>query len=91
MKTYQEMSKEELLQEKQSLEAEYEKIKDAKLNLDMSRGKPGAEQLDLSMPMLNVLTADSILKSENGTDVRNYGIVDGIPEAKRLGAQMIDF
>lgn len=90
MKTYQEMSKEELLQEKQSLEAEYEKIKDAKLNLDMSRGKPGAEQLDLSMPMLNVLTADSILKSENGTDVRNYGIVDGIPEAKRLIAQMIE-
>ncbi len=90
MKTYQEMSKEELLQEKQSLEAEYEKIKEAKLNLDMSRGKPGAEQLDLSMPMLNVLTADSILKSENGTDVRNYGIVDGIPEAKRLVAQMID-
>ena len=90
MKTYQEMSKEELLQEKQSLEAEYEKIKEAKLNLDMSRGKPGAEQLDLSMPMLNVLTADSILKSENGTDVRNYGIVDGIPEAKRLIAQMIE-
>lgn len=89
MKTYQEMTKEELLQEKTALEAEYEKIKAAGLALDMSRGKPGAEQLDLSMPMMDVLTSESILKSEDGTDLRNYGIIDGIPEAKKLIADMI--
>ncbi len=89
MKTYQEMTKEELLQEKTALEAEFEKIKAAGLALDMSRGKPGAEQLDLSMPMMDVLTSESILKSEDGTDLRNYGIIDGIPEAKKLIADMI--
>ncbi len=89
MKTYQEMTKEELLQENAALSAEYEKIKSAGLALDMSRGKPGAEQLDLSMPMMDALTSESILKSENGTDLRNYGVIDGIPEAKKLIADMI--
>ncbi len=89
MKTYQEMSRGELLQEQAVLEAEYEKIKEAGLNLDMSRGKPGVEQLELSMPMLDVLNSQSILKSENGTDLRNYGILDGIPEAKRLFGDML--
>ena len=42
------------------------------------------EQLDLSMPMMDVLNAESVLASENGTDVRNYGVLDGIPEAKEL-------
>lgn len=89
MKMYQEMSKEELLQEKEALEAEYEKIKGLGLALDMSRGKPGADQLDLSMPMMDVLTSESMLKSENGMDLRNYGVLDGIPEAKELISGMI--
>jgi DNA-binding transcriptional MocR family regulator len=89
MKTYQEMSREELLAEKKSLEAEYEKIKAQNLALDMSRGKPGAEQLDLSLPMMDVLNSKSNYKSENGMDLRNYGGLDGIPEAKRLVAGMI--
>ena len=89
MKTYQEMSKEELMQEKTALEQEYAKIVEKGLALDMSRGKPSAEQLDLSMPMMDVLTSESILKSENGTDLRNYGVLDGIPEAKALVAEMI--
>ena len=89
MKTYQEMNREELLQEQALLEAEYERMKAAGLNLDMSRGKPGVEQLELSMPMLDVLNSKSILKSENGTDLRNYGILDGIPEAKRLFGDML--
>ena len=84
MKTYQEMSKEELTQELTALKAEYEKIKGMGLALDMSRGKPGADQLDLSMGMLDVLDSKTALKSENGTDLRNYGVLDGIPEAKRL-------
>ncbi len=89
MKSYREMTKEELLQEKAGLEAEYEKIKASGLALDMSRGKPGADQLDLSMPMMDVLTSKSLLKSEDGFDLRNYGVLDGIPEAKRLVAGML--
>jgi aspartate/methionine/tyrosine aminotransferase len=89
MKTYQEMSREELLAEKKALEGEYEKIKAQGLALDMSRGKPGADQLDLSLPMMDVLNSKSCFKSENGMDLRNYGGLDGIPEAKRLVAGMI--
>lgn len=89
MKKYQEMTREELLQEKAALEAEYDKIKEMGLNLDMSRGKPGADQLDLAMPMLDVLTSKEVIESENGADLRNYGIVDGIPEAKKLVADMV--
>ena len=89
MKKYQEMTREELLQEKTALEAEFAKIKEMGLNLDMSRGKPGSDQLDLAMPMLDVLTSKEVTESENGTDLRNYGIVDGIPEAKKLVADMV--
>ena len=89
MKKYQEMTREELLQEKTELEAEFAKIEEMGLNLDMSRGKPGSDQLDLAMPMLDVLTSKEVIESENGTDLRNYGIVDGIPEAKKLVADMV--
>lgn len=89
MKSYQEMTKDELLQEKKALETQFRKIKEMGLALDMSRGKPGADQLDLSMDMMDVLDAKTELKSENGTDLRNYGILDGIPEAKRLIADMV--
>ena len=89
MKKYQEMTKEELLQEQAALEAEYAKIKEMGLDLDMSRGKPGTDQLDLAMPMLDVLNSKSVLKSENGLELRNYGGLDGIPEAKKLIAEMV--
>ena len=89
MKSYQEMTKEELLQEKEALEAAYEEIKAKGLSLDMSRGKPAAEQLDIAMDIFNVLDSESIISTENGTDVRNYGILDGIPEAKQLIADMV--
>ena len=89
MKKYQEMTKEELLQEQTALEAEYAKIKEMGLALDMSRGKPGTDQLDLAMPMLDVLNSKSVLKSENGLELRNYGGLDGIPEAKKLIAEMV--
>ena len=90
MKSYLEMSKEELLQEKASLEAEYAKIKDLGLSLDMSRGKPGNDQLEISLPMMNVIHSGTEYVSENGVDLRNYAVLDGIPEAKRLIAEMID-
>ena len=89
MKKYTEMTKDELMQEKTALEAEYEKIKNLGLSLDMSRGKPGADQLNLSLPMLDVLKSDSDMKSESGLDVRNYACLDGIPEAKALIAGMV--
>ena len=89
MQKYQEMTKEELLVEKADLEKQFEEIKALNLKLDMSRGKPSAEQLDISMDMLDVLDSKSVLKSENGMDLRNYGIMDGIPEAKRLMAEVM--
>ncbi len=90
MKSYAEMTKEELLQEKAALEAQYESICALGLKLDMSRGKPAKAQLDLTQPMLDVLDSSSVLESENGLDLRNYGGLDGIPEAKALIAGMID-
>lgn len=89
MKPYRELSKEELLALQAELQAEYDAEQEKSLNLDISRGKPGKEQLDLSMPMMDVLNAESVLASENGTDVRNYGVLDGIPEAKELMAGMV--
>lgn len=88
MKTYQEMTREELMKEKEKLENAYEEIKAKGLALDMSRGKPGADQLELSMGMMDCLDSKTEIISENGTDLRNYGIVDGIPEAKQLMADM---
>ena len=89
MQKYQEMAKEELLVEKAALEKQFEEIKALNLKLDMSRGKPAAAQLDLAMDMLDVLDSKSVLKAENGMDLRNYGILDGIPEAKRLMAEVL--
>ena len=89
MKNYQEMTREELLAEESILEKEYEKIKGLGLALDMSRGKPGADQLDLAMPMLDVLSSKDVIEAEDGTDLRNYGILDGISEAKKLVADMV--
>ena len=90
MKSYLELSKEELLQEKASLESEYAKIKDLGLSLDMSRGKPGNDQLEISLPMMNVIHSGTEYVSENGIDLRNYAVLDGIPEAKRFIAEMIE-
>lgn len=89
MKSYQEMNREELLQEKQSLEAQYKEFCEKGLKLDMSRGKPSVEQLDLAMPMFDVLNSQTPLKSRMGTDLRNYGVLDGINEAKELMASLM--
>ena len=69
---------------------EYEGVKALGLSLDMSRGKPGADQLDLSLDMLNVLTNAADCKAENGFDCRNYGVLDGIPECKKLFADLLE-
>lgn len=90
MKAYTKMNKEELLQLQKDLGEKYQEAKAMNLSLDMSRGKPALAQLDLSMPMMNILNENSVLKAEDGTDCRNYGTLDGIPEAKELMAQMMD-
>ena len=84
MKAYKDLSKEELLTLQKQLNKEYEEAKAKGLKLDMSRGKPAASQLDMEMDFMNVLNADSIFKTEAGVDCRNYGIMDGIPEARKL-------
>ena len=86
---YNDMSKEELLALKESLNKEYAEAKAKGLSLDMSRGKPAAKQLDISLGLLDTINSSSNLKSEDGTDCRNYGVLDGIPEAKKLMADMM--
>ena len=83
------MTKEQLKLELDKYNAEMNALKEKGLKLDLSRGKPSKEQLDLSMPMLNVINSRSVMDSENGVDCRNYGGLDGIPEAKRLLADML--
>ena len=84
MKSYSELTREELLELKSELEKKYEEAKAEGLALDMSRGKPSPAQLDLSRGMLDVLNSSSELKAENGIDVRNYGLLEGIYEARKL-------
>ncbi|MCM1084269.1 MAG: aminotransferase class I/II-fold pyridoxal phosphate-dependent enzyme [Clostridium sp.] len=89
MKAYKDMSKEELLTLKDALMEEY-KTEEAKgLNLNMARGKPGFSQLDVSMPMLDVVNSESDMRTVLGNDVRNYGDLDGIGECRRLMADMM--
>ncbi len=86
---YNEMSRDELVSLKNELEKKYEEVKSLGLSLDMSRGKPGADQLDLSVDMLSVMTTADECKGENGFDCRNYGVLDGIPECKKLFADLL--
>ncbi len=87
---YKDLSKEELLNLKDSLTKKYDEYKAEGLKLDMSRGKPSTAQLNLSNDLNDVLNSSSDYKSENGLDVRNYGILDGIPECKRLFSELLD-
>lgn len=90
MTAYKDLSKEELLELKKGLEARFEEIKAKGLSLDMSRGKPAADQLNLSMGMMDVLNSSEELTCANGVDCRNYGGLDGIDEAKQLLADMME-
>ncbi len=90
MKSYMTMTQEELLNEKHALEKEFQKIKDLALDLNLTRGKPSSDQLDLSMEMYDMVSSKSVLRTEAGTDCRNYGSLDGIDEAKRLMAGFMD-
>lgn len=89
MKPYNELSVDELKEMREKLLTEYEDARGKGLKLDMSRGKPAPVQLDLAIDMMDTLTSDSDIMTENGFDCRNYGLMDGIPEAKKLLADMM--
>lgn len=84
---YSAMNAGELSGEAEKCRQELEKLRG--ISLDLSRGNPSKEQLALSLKMLDVLDHHSVLDSENGQDCRNYGGLDGIPEAKRILAHMM--
>ncbi|MBP5198378.1 MAG: aminotransferase class I/II-fold pyridoxal phosphate-dependent enzyme [Lachnospiraceae bacterium] len=89
MKAYCDLTREELLKLQEQLNVEYEEAKKKGLKLDMSRGKPSPAQLDMGMKLLDALNSESDMLCENGMDSRNYGQLDGIPEAKKLMADMM--
>lgn len=85
---YTKLNKEQLIKERENVEAEYNRYKNMNLNLDMSRGKPSKEQLDISVGIMDAVNSSSDYNSS--VDVRNYGLPAGIPEAKKLMADMLD-
>ena len=89
MKPYVSLNREELQNELAAVQAKFEKIKAKKLNLDMSRGKPSAAQLDMVSDILNVLTKPEQCIVE-GIDARNYGGLTGLPVAKKYFGEILD-
>ena len=90
MKKFTQMSREELLSELENQKKIYEGYKAMSLKLDMSRGKPDTDQLNLTEDMLDILDSSEKCLLKNGLDCRNYGLLDGIPEAKQLFADLLD-
>lgn len=90
MPNFLKLNKDELLKIKSDLKQQYENIKKLGLNLDMSRGKPSPEQLDLSTSMLNAVNSSSNYFSKGNIDCRNYGVLDGIDEMKELMSQIME-
>ena len=90
MKPYSELTREELLALKEELESAFEEIKGKGLKLDMSRGKPATAQLDMAEGLLGIVNTNDEVYTEDGTDCRNYGLLTGIPEAKKLFADICE-
>ncbi len=89
MKSYREFSKAELENELNELNKKYKEYQDIGLALNMSRGKPNVNQLVFSMPMMDILKEDDDYIAADGVDVRNYGDLIGIPEARKLFADFL--
>ena len=75
--------------ERIALEKKYNRIKKLKLSLDLTRGKPSAEQLDFSNLLMGNLKNKKDFKLD-GTDIRNYGEIDGLLSAKKIGSFLLD-
>ena len=89
MTDYKSLTNEQKRELLSSLQKEYDAYVEMKLSLDLSRGKPNSDQLDISLPLLSEARPREKCFSENGVDCRNYGVLDGIPEMKRLFADML--
>ena len=85
---YEQMSREQLAAELNRMQAAYAEFAAKGLKLDLSRGKPGAEQLDITIDMLDCLNAEDC-KTGGGFDCRNYGLLEGTPEAKKLFSDLL--
>ncbi len=90
MKQYSELTKSELIELEQKFFLQYEDMKARGLKLNMARGLPSAEQLDMEADFFGMLYPDSDFISEEGKDCRNYGELTGIHEARRLMGQMME-
>ncbi len=90
MKAYRERTRDELCELEALLEGKYQAFKERGLRLDMSRGKPSLDQLDLAMDMMDVLHGNSDLNSKDGVDCRNYGENVGIREAREFLGEMME-
>ena len=89
MKSYLKKTKEELENTLENLKAVYRERKDRGLSLNMARGKPAEEQLDLALDLLNAVNSETVLQMADGMDARNYGGLEGIDPAKELIASMV--
>lgn len=89
MKKYCDMTAAELEAEYLSVKAKYDELCAKGLSLDMARGKPGPDQLNVSMELLDKVTSDSDIHSRDGVDCRNYGGLDGLAELKELFADIL--
>ncbi len=87
---YSQMSAEELRELYSKLSEEYAAVKAKNMNLDLSRGKPGKAQLDRLTGMLDCISRTEDCRSADGFDYRNYGLLDGVPEAKKLFSDLLD-
>ena len=90
MVAYKDLNLEQLQKELVEVEKEFNRLKGLNLSINMSRGQPSQEQLDLSMPMMDVLNSKADLRCEDGIDCRNYGVLGGINEAKKLLGDLIE-
>ena len=90
MQSYLQMTKPELEAEFSSVKAEYEKLRAMHLSLDMSRGKPGFDNMDISQKMFDLVGNDTGFKNIDGIDCRNYGGLDGLTEMKKIFADILE-
>ena len=90
MSDYLSMSKDELLKKFKDIKSEYEHLRSMHLSLDMSRGKPGFDNMDLSVDMFDLVGNDTGYKNISGIDCRNYGGLDGLYELKTLFGEILE-
>mgnify|MGYP000204854099 CR=1 FL=1 len=87
MESFREMSKEELQAQEVEVNKKYQEFKDLDLSLNMARGKPAPDQIDHANGMLETMTD---YHAKDGLDVRNYGVLDGLPEMKEIFSDLLD-